>query len=258
MHFTTLLIEPPGIDSQLLQLMLAPEKFQVETAECGPDAWNLILKNEPPDLLIIDTDLPLNGTLRIGAGQLLQLMADQPAWRDTPKLMLTSDHRASVLQHAKEAGISAVILKPYDPRRFMQEVCNSLSRQLEAHIKAINSQHLELGRQLMALSQSCKHGKRQKAEARSRLFLQALDKHFAFEEAFMSRHQYPDALAHHRGHRDLMNNTENVFSDMFSNDSTLDAGRLEQLRRELFVGVDDDKRYIDFLHDLIDSLLHHD
>ncbi len=255
MHFSTLLIEPPGIDSQLLQLMLAPEKFRVETAEWGPDAWNLILQTMPPDLVIVDTDLPLSGTLRIGASQQLTLMADRPQWRNTAKLVLTSDPSTSILQTAKAAGVSSMIRKPYDPRRFMQAIYESLSHILEVHIKEINRQHLQLGNQLAELIKSCKSGDTLAAKKKLMRLPNAIDAHFVFEEGFMARHNYPDLIKHHHGHRELMAKTEAVIGELCSSDSDIDVTRLELLNKELFVGVDDDKKYIDFLYDLIDSLM---
>ncbi|MET0005984.1 MAG: response regulator [Candidatus Thiodiazotropha sp.] len=105
MHFTTLLIEPPGIDSQLINLMLAPEKFLVNKAECGPKAWNLIIESDPPDLVIVDTDLPLNGNVRIGASQLMELMSRRSGWRKIPKLVLTSDSSSSIFQQTTKKNL---------------------------------------------------------------------------------------------------------------------------------------------------------
>jgi hemerythrin-like metal-binding protein len=235
--------------------MLAPEKFRVLSAECGQEAWNLILESEVPDLVVIDTDLPLNGSIRIDATQLLALMHGRPVWRQIPKIILTSEKSPRVLRLAKDSSIKAVILKPYDPRRFMQEVYNSLSKLLDEHISEVNKQHLELGSLLQEairqIEQSSTAGVRQILN----LLPSAIEKHFAFEEAFMARHNYPDSLEHNRNHRQLIDRANWLTQQCLQQQSEVNVSEIENLRQELFEDVNDDKRYIAFLHDLRTSLI---
>ncbi|MCM8857277.1 MAG: response regulator [Candidatus Thiodiazotropha sp.] len=150
-HFSTLLIEPPGIDSEVLKVMLAPEKFRVESAENGIQAWNLIQEGDPPDLIVIDVDLPQKGSIRVGGIQLLQLINQKQGWREVPKIILTSTPDSDMLKNIPTDSIEAVIIKPYDPMRFMNEVYDSLSRQLERHINEVNQQHIQLAGMLHEL-----------------------------------------------------------------------------------------------------------
>ena len=254
MHFTTLLIEPPGIDSQLLQVMLAPEKFRVDSVECGSDAWNLIIRNDPPDLVIIDTDLPLSGRIRIGATQLLELMSTQPRWQQIPRLVLTSDDSSDILRHIKDPHICAAILKPYDPIRFMQEVFNCLSRYLQRHIEEVNRQHLQLGTQVKRVAATCRLQTAHDINGSLRAIPAAMEKHFEFEEAFMSRHNYPDFMAHYQGHLQIRTKVNALIEETCAGEPSRFAEKIEQLGKNILDGVDDDKRYIDFLYGLIDSL----
>lgn len=256
MHFRTLLIEPPGIDSQLIRVMLAPEKFQVEAAECGPDAWNLIQRTEAPDLVVIDTDLPLSGDLHIGASQILELMSSRPEWRQTPKLILVTEQKPGMLQMARNAGSSVIILKPYDPRRFMQEIFNSLTQILEHHIETVNHQHVQLAARLQRAAQDerndCNPGQAHKTTLAG--ILDAIEEHFAFEERFMSRHNYPGFIEHHSNHQQRLERARVLTQTPVDNSADQVANSAERLRNELFDDIEDDRKYIDFLHGLRRSL----
>ncbi|PVV08713.1 MAG: hypothetical protein B6D82_14975 [gamma proteobacterium symbiont of Ctena orbiculata] len=254
MHFTTLLIEPPGTDSQLINLMLAPEKFHVKTAECGPVAWNQILENDPPDLVIVDTDLPLTGNVRIGAAQLLDLMSERPRWRNAPNLMLTSDSSSAIFQQSNKKSVCAAILKPYDPRRFIQEVYNCIRKQLDAHIKEVNRQHIELGTEIKNVA---KMYNQNAIKGRLKGILNSLERHFKFEEEFMLQHYYPDLDVHQKGHRQIFAKAKELIDEICHRDQVITGDKIDLIIENVFDGVEDDKKYIAFLYDLLESLTNH-
>ncbi|MET0090890.1 MAG: hemerythrin domain-containing protein [Candidatus Thiodiazotropha sp.] len=250
MHFTTLLIQPPGIDSQLLNLMLAPEKFQVSSAECGLEAWNLILTTQPPDLVILDADMPHSGDIRIGAVQILESMSNRPAWKNTAKLLLTSHQTPTLLQQAKKANIDAVILKPYDPRRFINEVFNILNRLLETHISEVNKQHVRLGTLMKEVITSGKTSSSEKMQRTLNRIPDAIEKHFRYEEQFMSQHNYPAFLEHHKNHGVLLAKARSITNVPGTCKVSMVTEQIDRLKDELFQDIDDDRKYIAFLHQL--------
>ncbi|MCG8044611.1 MAG: hypothetical protein N0C89_03425 [Candidatus Thiodiazotropha endolucinida] len=256
MHFTTLLIEPPGIDSQLINLMLAPEKFLVNKAECGPKAWNLIIESDPPDLVIVDTDLPLNGNVRIGASQLMELMSRRSGWRKIPKLVLTSDSSSSIFQQTTKKNVCAAILKPYDPRRFIQEVFNCISKRLDAHIKEINRQHIQLGTQIKNITNMLNQGDTINLKNRLGTILAEIEDHFAFEEQYMSQHFYPDFVEHQKGHKQVLTNAAKLIDEICTSSPMIANQKIKQLSTDVF-DVTDDKKYIGFLYGLLESLTTH-
>ncbi|MES9829191.1 MAG: response regulator [Candidatus Thiodiazotropha sp.] len=250
MHFTTLLIEPPGIDSQLIDLMLAPEKFLVTKAECGPAAWNLIIESEPPDLVIIDTDLPLKGNVHIGASRLMELMSSRPDWSKIPKLVLTSHSSSSIFQQTTKKNVCAAILKPYDPRRFIQEVFNCIRKRLDAHIKEINRQHIQLGTEIKNV---CNMTNQEDIKESLGMIHSHIESHHAFEEQFMSQHCYPDFIDHQKGHKQMLKDTEILIDEIYSSNPNGAIEKMKQLNVVVF-DEDQDKKYISFLYDLLDSL----
>ncbi|MCG7994630.1 MAG: response regulator [Candidatus Thiodiazotropha taylori] len=255
MHFSILLIEPPGIDSQLLQLMLGPEKFRVRTSECGLKAWNTILTDDVPDLVVMDADLPQQGELQITAVQLLEMMNNQAQWSNIPKIILASNSNPSILKISSVASVNAIILKPYDPRRFIQEIYKSLKQHIESHIAEVNRQHIQLGTAFQELIQLSDQGNFTTLKSAFTQLSCTIEKHFDFEEHFMARHNYPDFIDHHDNHKQLLTIVESMKSEMAQSNKAITSERIVKLRTDLFEDVNDDKKYIKFLSSLRSSLV---
>ncbi|MCG7982518.1 MAG: hypothetical protein JAY90_07150 [Candidatus Thiodiazotropha lotti] len=255
MHFSTLLIEPPGIDSQLLQLMLAPEKFRVRTSECGLKAWNTILTDDVPDLVVMDADLPQQGEIQITAVQLLEMMNNQAQWCNIPKVILASNSNTSILKISSVTSVNAIILKPYDPRRFIQEVYKSLTQHIESHIAEVNRQHIQLGTAFQELIKLSEIGNTNDLKRNFTQLSHTIEKHFDFEEHFMARHNYPDFIDHHENHKQLLTIVENMKVEMAQSGKSITTKRIIKLRSDLFEDVNDDKQYIKFLTNLRTSLV---
>ena len=254
MHFSTLLIEPPGIDSQLLQLMLSPEKFRVKTSECSIEAWNTILSDDVPDLVVMDADLPQKGDIQISAVQLLEMMNNQAHWSNIPKIVLASNKNSSILKFSSNSSVNAIILKPYDPRRFIQEIFQSLTQHIEKHIAEVNRQHLQFGNAFQELVTLRKQGDTTNLQHAFIHLSHTIDKHFDFEEHFMARHNYPDFIEHHNNHKRLLEKVERMKNEMSQSNNLISVKKIDKLRKDLFEDVNDDKKYIEFLYDLRSSL----
>ncbi|MCG7922653.1 MAG: hypothetical protein N0C83_14200 [Candidatus Thiodiazotropha lotti] len=255
MHFSILLIEPPGIDSQLLQLMLTPEKFRVRTSECGLKAWNTILTDDVPDLVVMDADLPQQGEIQITAVQLLEMMNNQAQWCNIPKVILASNSNTSILKISSVTSVNAIILKPYDPRRFIQEVYKSLTQHIESHIAEVNRQHIQLGTAFQELIKLSEFGNTNDLKRNFTQLSHTIEKHFDFEEHFMARHNYPDFIDHHENHKQLLTIVENMKVEMAQSGKSITTKRIVKLRSDLFEDVNDDKQYIKFLTNLRTSLV---
>ncbi|MCU7872905.1 MAG: response regulator [Candidatus Thiodiazotropha sp. (ex Lucinoma borealis)] len=250
-HFSILLIEPPGIDSEVLKVMLAPEKFRVESAENGIQAWNLIQEGDPPDLVVIDVDLPQKGSIRVGGIQLLQLINQKQGWREVPKIILTSTPDSDMLKKIPTDSIEAVIIKPYDPMRFMNEVYDSLSRQLERHINEVNQQHIQLAGMLHELIELTDQRTEKSLQYNKfKQFLAILELHFNLEEQFMSQHHFSMLIEHSKNHQLMLETVNIMFNDVMSGRHTLSREDLEQIKQAIFGDVNDDKDYIDFLQNI--------
>lgn len=91
--------------------------FEVDTAENGQVAWEMIQKRAP-DAVIVDYQMPyLNGL------QLCKLIRDNPPTADIPVFLLTAMGLEPEVQSApQDLHIDRVILKPFSPRELLQSV----------------------------------------------------------------------------------------------------------------------------------------
>ncbi|MCA9097074.1 MAG: response regulator [Planctomycetaceae bacterium] len=91
--------------------------FEVETAENGQVAWEMIQKRAP-DAVVADYQMPyLNGL------QLCKLIRDNPPTADIPVFLLTAMGLEPEVQSApQDLRIDSVILKPFSPRELLRSV----------------------------------------------------------------------------------------------------------------------------------------
>ena len=100
----------------VVSMKLRNAGFEVITAVDGEEALELCT-TEHPDLLITDYQMPLLTGL-----DLCKRMRQQPLTRDIPAMMLTARGFDIEPQEMAEAGVSAVLAKPFSPREVLQKV----------------------------------------------------------------------------------------------------------------------------------------
>lgn len=100
----------------MVKVLLESEGYSVQNEISGSEAWESI-KTEPPDLVILDWDIPgMNGL------DILKQMREYPETQETPVIFLTGsrgewDPRHSMLYH-----IEAYLTKPFQPDQLLAEV----------------------------------------------------------------------------------------------------------------------------------------
>lgn len=100
-----------------ISLRLRKGGFEVQTAEHGLAAWELI-ERSPPDLLISDCQMPVMDGL-----ELCRKVRDDYRYASMPIVLLTAkayELPTKVLQ--RDLDISAVVSKPFSPRDMLQLV----------------------------------------------------------------------------------------------------------------------------------------
>jgi DNA-binding response OmpR family regulator len=103
--------------------MLEPTGFEVLTAESGIEANEHIFGVLPPDLLLIDIELPLlNGDRKV------RLLKTGKRSRAIPVILMSHKPPEELERLAREAGAEGWVAKPLDPdtllgqvRRFLPE-----------------------------------------------------------------------------------------------------------------------------------------
>ena len=75
----------------------------------GKDALRVLASSPKPDVMLIDWNMPeMNGF------ELMLAVRDNPACKDVPLLMVTTETEMDMVVKALEAGANEYIMKPFD------------------------------------------------------------------------------------------------------------------------------------------------
>jgi two-component system, OmpR family, alkaline phosphatase synthesis response regulator PhoP len=100
----------------VLMMKLRNAGYDVITAVDGEEALDLCL-TERPDMIITDFQMPLKTGL-----ELCREVHRHPAMRSIPAMMLTARDFDVSSEDLAEAGISAIMAKPFAPREVLAKV----------------------------------------------------------------------------------------------------------------------------------------
>lgn len=101
----------------IVRTRLEQGPFDVELANDGSQAFRSLAAH--PDIGLVILDLMLPGMR--GAEILARMRADD-AWRTIPCLVLTAAGQDAQVREAEALGVSAVMTKPFSPRRLFERV----------------------------------------------------------------------------------------------------------------------------------------
>ena len=105
---------------QMVGFTLRQGGFEVVEAENGQDALNK-LAGMKVDLIITDLNMPVMDGIT-----LIQNVRKQPAMKNKPILMLTTEGLAAKKEQGKAAGATGWIVKPFDPDKLLQTLAKVL------------------------------------------------------------------------------------------------------------------------------------
>jgi CheY-like chemotaxis protein len=104
-----LIVDDEPHNRQLLEVMLAPDGYLLQTAASGEEALAILAKR-PPDLVLLDVMMP-----GVDGFEVTARIKQDPATRNIPVIMITAlDDR-----HARMRGLSA------GAEDFSQQACRS-------------------------------------------------------------------------------------------------------------------------------------
>jgi len=113
---TILLVDDSKVTRELIKVYLIARDVRLLDAPDGVEALALA-RRERPDLILCDLRMPRLD----GPGLCLALRAE-PALRDIPVIILTSNRDEPSLQRCREAGARDVLLKPVGPHALHDSV----------------------------------------------------------------------------------------------------------------------------------------
>ena len=112
----------------IVSMKLRNAGYEVLTAMDGEEALDLC-QTENPDMLITDYQMPYMSGL-----ELCKALRSDDVTKDIPALMLTARGFDIESDEMVEAGISAVLAKPFSPREVLQRVKELIGEPQEAPI----------------------------------------------------------------------------------------------------------------------------
>jgi two-component system, cell cycle response regulator DivK len=113
---TVLLVEDQLEFAAVQRVHLERNGYRVLTAEDGHQGVRYAREHRP-DLILMDFSLP-----RLDGLHATRALKEDPLTRDIPVIMLTAHGYGTVGRRAREAGCSAFVPKPCEPRRVLSEI----------------------------------------------------------------------------------------------------------------------------------------
>lgn len=114
-------IDDCSLHLQLVRDILEPAGFQVLTADSGIAANSHIYTTPPPDLLLVDVEMPMiNGTEKV------RLLKDRDKSRAIPTLLMSAKEPAEMAVLASESGAEGYLCKPFDRDGLLEAISRYL------------------------------------------------------------------------------------------------------------------------------------
>jgi len=111
-----LLVEDNEVNRRLAGFLLRSHGYQVREATTATEAFEM-LKNDRPDLIVMDIQLPGMDGLEV-----TKKLKEQPATADIPVIAVTSYAMKGDREKAFAAGCAGYVTKPIDKNIFIKEV----------------------------------------------------------------------------------------------------------------------------------------
>jgi DNA-binding response OmpR family regulator len=107
---------------QIIEFTLSMEGYDVLSANDGFMALRIVGEAHP-DLVVIDAYTPL-----MDGHEFCRRLRQDDATRDTPVIVLSTAGRHSDCEHAYAAGANMFMVKPFSPRRLVENINELLAR----------------------------------------------------------------------------------------------------------------------------------
>ena len=102
--------------------ILEAEGYEVATAEASLAANPLIFSSNPPDLILIDVEMPL-----LGGGQTTQILKSRSKSKDIAILMTSAKPQEELSVIAEQSGADGFVCKPLLPEVLLSRVRSLIS-----------------------------------------------------------------------------------------------------------------------------------
>ncbi|MGI9149408.1 MAG: response regulator [Chloroflexota bacterium] len=117
-----LVVDDDPLVLEVLQTLLAPHGYRVTTLSDPMRFWD-VLEESPPDLLLLDVDMP-----EVTGIKLCRAVRTDMRWAGVPILFLSAHDDASTIQRVFAAGADDYLIKPIVVSELLIRVANRLER----------------------------------------------------------------------------------------------------------------------------------
>lgn len=115
----------------MAKAVLSSAKHEVSLAENAYEALNLLEKNQF-DLVVSDANMP-----NISGFELVRRLRASPKYKGFPIALFTSRREREDIERAMSVGVSAYIIKPFDPVMFIKKIESLLSKSVADEVQEI-------------------------------------------------------------------------------------------------------------------------
>lgn len=116
-----LVVEDDVAIIELFRLLLEQEGYRVEAAQDGLEALDM-LKNSPPDLVILDLRLP-----KLEGLDVLREMRSDTILKSVPVVIVSVDDSPQAMLRGWQLGVDGYFVKPFDPEELLRLIRHILS-----------------------------------------------------------------------------------------------------------------------------------
>ena len=107
MSYRVVAVDDNPVVTGLIAAVLEQAGYEVDVAPAGGEAL-VILQRNPPDLLILDLEMPgLDGL------EVLRILRDEKVCQGVPVIMLSGESDGHYVNRARELGAAGYLLKPF-------------------------------------------------------------------------------------------------------------------------------------------------
>jgi two-component system, OmpR family, alkaline phosphatase synthesis response regulator PhoP len=114
---SVMIVEDDAIVARLLGHTLTQRGFLVNLANDGKMAFDTVVNQPPPSLVLLDIILPF-----FDGFEVLAKIRSQKTWKDVPIIMLTSKTQEPSVVRAFNAGADDYITKPFQIEELMARI----------------------------------------------------------------------------------------------------------------------------------------
>ncbi|MBI5548111.1 MAG: response regulator [Deltaproteobacteria bacterium] len=119
--WSILLVDDSRVVREVLKVYLIARDVRLVDAADGVEALAAI-QVEAPDVVVTDLRMP-----RLDGAELCRTLHSQPRTKQLPVIILTSHLTPDVEMRCREAGAAAVLAKPIQPKRLLEEIARVLA-----------------------------------------------------------------------------------------------------------------------------------